>query len=160
MDKIYNGNDYAKMAGYQDIRVMLKAGKYTGYDTPYIDGEPSGTSVVAYISFGVWIAECECRGAEMVAAGEPFYCRSCGNYGNGGKGRPVTWPDNASDIEAELLRRPVIPGTGRNELERLQRSRAAIHVDGRGWLARTWLPTETLDDLREQNKALPKKRRR
>lgn len=160
MDKIYNGNDYAKQAGYQNIRAMLNAGNYSGFDTPYIDGDPSGEAVTAYISFGVWIAECECRGAEMVAPGEPFYCRSCGNYGNGGRGRPVLWPENAADIEAELLRRPVIPGTGRNELERLQRSRAAIHVDGRGWLARTWLPTETLDDLREQNKALPKKRRR
>lgn len=159
MEKIFNGNDFANSRGFSDIRAMLRAAKYTGFDTPFVDIEPTGEPVGAFVSFGIWIAKCECNGAEYVAPGQPFYCASCGNYANGGKPRPVIFPNNAHEIETELLKRPVLNGLARNEFERAQRARAVVQTE-KGFLSRTWLLGESIADLRNQNKELPKKRRR
>jgi hypothetical protein len=159
IDKILNANDFAQSKGFTTSQDMLRAHDYRSYDTPYVDVEPEGDPVVAFISFGFWIAECECRGAEYVAPGQPFYCMSCGNYAAGGKPRPVIFPENMQAIEAEILRRPVTQGTGRNQFERAQRSRAVVSTE-RGWLSRTWQPGETIEDLKAQNKNLPSRRRR
>lgn len=157
-DKIMNGNDFAQSKGFTTLREMLTAFDYRSYDTPYKAGETQGEPVTAYISFGFWIAECECRGAEYVAPGQPFYCMSCGNTANGGFARPVIFPDNITEIEAEVLRRPVTQGTGRNQFERVQRARAIVSTE-QGWLSRTWHPGETIEDLKLQNKNLPRRRR-
>lgn len=159
MEKILDANDYAQTRGFITIRDLLKARDYKTFDTPFQDAEPMGVPVVAFVSFGFWIALCECNGAEYVAPGEPFYCHSCGNYANSGKPRPVIFPENKADIERELLRRPVFAGTGRNVFERTQRQRAAVQND-KGFLSRTWLPLETLDDLKQQNEAIPKRKKR
>lgn len=159
MDKILNGNDYAKTNGFSSLREMLRARDYRMFDTPFQDVSVSGNAAMAFISFGIWIAQCECNGAEYVAPGEPFYCQSCGNNATGGSPRPVQFPDDAKEIEVELLRRPVTAGAGRNEFERNQRQRAVIQTES-GWLSRTWLLGETLNDLREQNKVIPKRRKR
>lgn len=159
MDKILNGNDYAKTNGFSSLREMLRARDYRMFDTPFHDTVMSGKPVMAFVSFGIWIAICECNGAEYVAPGEPFYCQSCGNNATGGAPRPVEFPADAKEIESELLKRPVIVGAGRNEFERTQRQRAAIN-DERGWLSRTWLPSETLSDLKKQNKVIPTRRKR
>lgn len=159
MDKILDANDYAKCNNYLSLREMLKARNYQMFDTPFLDTGTTGKSVTAFVSFGFWIARCECNGAEYVAPGEPFYCQSCGNYENGGQPRPVIFPEDKQQIEDELLRRPIMHGTGRNIVERTQRQRAVIQTE-KGWLSRTWLPEETLDDIKEQNKILPRKKRR
>lgn len=158
-DKILDANDYARANGFLSIHDMLAARDYTRYDTPFKNVEPAGAPVRAFVSFGAWIASCECNGAEYVAPGEPFYCQSCGNYQNGGIGRPVEFPDDRDDIERELLRRPVVFGTGRNEFERMQRQSAAISTE-HGYMSRTWLLTETVAELKRQNKHLPKKVRK
>lgn len=158
-DKILNANDYAKLNGFASWRAMLKARDYRMFDTPYFDADAAGKPVQAFISFGFWIAKCECNGAEYVSPGEPFYCQSCGNFETRGTPRPVTFPVDMAAIEAELLRRPVTAGFGRNDFERTQKQRAVIQTES-GWLTRTWLPDETLEDLKEQNKSLPKRKKR
>lgn len=159
MEKILDGNDFAQIHGKTNLRDLLRSKSYTGYDTPYKDGDPVGDPVTAFVSFGFWIAQCECNGAEYVAPEQPFYCQSCGNFANGGKPRPVIFPHDKAQIEKLLLSRPVITGTGRNVFERTQRQRAIAKTDN-GWLTRTWLPTETTADLAEQNKNLPARKRR
>lgn len=159
MDKIYNANDYAQARGFDNLRSMLSSNSYSGYDTPFANVEPAGEPIIAFVSFGFWIGKCECNGAEYTAQGEPFYCMSCGNYANAGIPRPVVFPDNISEIETELLRRPILEGTGRNAFERAQRARAVVNSE-HGYLSRTWLPSETIEDLRAQNKNLPRKRRK
>lgn len=157
MEKILDGNDYAKAQGFENMREMLKSKQYNGFDTPYVDVTPEGTAVSAYISFGFWIATCECNGAEYVAPEQPFYCHSCGNFENNGKPRPVIFPEEKAKIESELLKRPVSNGPGRNSFERTQRQRAVINVNS-AWLSRTWYPNETVADLKEQNKNIPRRK--
>ena len=159
MEKILDGNDYAQSLGKPSLRELLKSAKYERFDTPYKDVEPTGKPVFAFVSFGFWVASCECNGAEYVADGQPFYCMSCGNYEYGGIPRPVIFPENRAEIEAELLRRPITMSTGRNAWERAQRARAATQTPA-GWLSRTWLAGETVKDLKTQNAILGKRRRR
>jgi hypothetical protein len=159
MDKILDGNDFARLQGFSDLRDFLRKKKYAGYDTPYQDVAPEGKPVTAFVSFGFWIAQCECNGAEYVAEGQPFYCHSCGNADNGGKPRLVIFPHDKAQIEKLLLSRPVINGNGRNIFERVQRQRALVQTEY-GWLTRTWLPSETTKDLAAQNKELPSRKRK
>lgn len=69
-----------------------------------LDGEPTGTPVVARIWQGQWIADCECNGACFVDPEEPiFFCFTCGNRANGQQPRPVIFPPEAERKEIERL---------------------------------------------------------
>ena len=104
----------------------------------------------AYVNQGRWIATCHCGGAEAVDPDEPFfYCFVCGNRSTDGNPRLVIFPKDKEQIEAELLKRPVIEMQGRNAVERAFQALPAV-----GRLARNWTPDETLDDLRQQNEGL------
>lgn len=62
----------------------------------------SGDPVTARVDHGRWIADCECRGAEYVDPEEPmFWCFSCQNLANGGKARPVKFPDGKKRAKIE-----------------------------------------------------------
>lgn len=109
--------------------------------------------VTARILMGQWIADCECGGAEFVAADEPFFfCFSCLNRVDDYALRPVVFPTEWEAIEALLLERPVDDRRGLSDLERAYNAKALIHVEGKGPLVRSWDAGETLDDLIEQNK--------
>ncbi len=37
-----------------------------------------GTTILAYVAQGRWVASCACNGAELVALGQEMLCGSCG----------------------------------------------------------------------------------
>lgn len=86
-----------------------------------------GTAVQVYASHGRWVVSCpDCNSAVLAPATDlRFMCVECANAANGGRFRPVVWPDHRADIEWLLEMRPKT--------------------------AQNWLPSETLDDLAEQN---------
>jgi hypothetical protein len=93
-------------------------------------GEATGTPVLAEVNHGRWIAHCECGGAEVVDPDDPvFFCLSCLNADNGRGLRPVEFP---------------------SEKERLQIAEVLLHRKERR--SRGWLPTETVGDLKRQNR--------
>lgn len=163
MDKIINAKDYMLREGVKTIKErinkirkeMIKRGVL---DTPFIDCEPVGKPVCAEINFSQWVARCECGGAESVCQEEPiFYCFSCGNYENHGKPRTVIFPSKKEikEIEEILLKRPVITRRGTHIIERTINAEPAI-IDKEGVLSRSWLPGETIDDLRKENESIKK----
>lgn len=85
-------------------------------------------TIKAEINHGHWIARCNfCAGAEEVDPQEDvFYCLSCGMMENASKPMQVEFPPNKADIEEILLKRPI--GN------------------------RNWIWTETLAQLRGENK--------
>jgi len=120
------------------------------FDIASLDN-PSGAAVRARIDQGRWIADCECGGASFVDPDfQSFMCFSCGNRENGGRARPVEFPADRAAIEAVILARPVNDMAGLTDTDRAGMARPMIIVDGKGGLARNWLPGETVADLREQ----------
>lgn len=65
---------------------------------------------VAYVNHGRWVADCPtagCGGAMLVLNGGEFLCGTCFNAEIGGEYRPIVWPDDAAEIEALLVVRPL-----------------------------------------------------
>jgi hypothetical protein len=156
-EKIITAKDYAMREGAASVKerienICKKQGK--GNETP-IAGEPKGKPVNAEINFGQWIARCpDCKGAEAVDPNEPiFYCFSCGNFTNGGHPRPVNFPPEKERkaIEKEILKRPVKVGMGTHYIERLTMAIPVV-MTKEGLLSRSWMPGETLDEIKRQNK--------
>jgi len=156
--KIINAKDYMKREGVKTMKerinkICSRMVKNGSLDTPFVDCEPIGKPVYAKVNMGQWLAQCECGGAESVDPDEPiFYCFSCGNYENHGKPRKVIFPSKKEimEIESVLLRRPVKVRGGTHEIERT--ILAEPLVDEKGVLSRSWLPGETVDHLRKENK--------
>ena len=91
--------------------------------------EVIGLAVVALVSHGRWIAECECKSAQLLDPDDQkFFCIRCFNVNNDGGWRPVQWPANRNAIEQVLLARP-------------------------DFAIRNWLPTETVEMLQAENEA-------
>ena len=154
-EKIITAKDYAMREGAKTVRERIeimckKMGKNN--DSP-IRGEPKGKPVKAEINFGQWIARCpDCKGAEAVDPDEPiFYCLSCGNFRNGGQPRPVEFPPDYKAIEREILKRPVKVGMGTHYIERLTMAVPMVMTD-EGLLSRSWVPGESLEEIKRQNK--------
>ena len=161
IDRIITAKDYAQREGAKTVRERIekiceKMRLRNVMDTP-INGKPKGKPVSAELNFGQWIAKCpDCPGAEAVDPDEPiFYCFSCGNFSNGGQPRAVIFPPEKERkaIEKEILKRPVKVGRGTHDIERLTLAEPMAR-DEKGLLSRSWLPGETLDDIKEQNKSL------
>ena len=161
---VITGLDFAKALGcrsmaerYEKItRRIINQG--VPIDTPFINTRPTG-KVYAEIEFGRWVVKCtECNGQEIVEPDEPiFYCLSCGNRENQGKPKKVIFPEEINRIERQVMRRPVDDSYGRNKMERAFNAKPLVFdlVDGElRPLSRTWLPQETLRDLRQQNEIL------
>lgn len=70
------------------------------------DWEMCDQPVTAWVNQGNWAANCECGGSMIVEPGEPYICPDCVNAAQGGKARPVIWPDEKKDIEDILVMRP------------------------------------------------------
>lgn len=65
---------------------------------------PDAAAVVAVMNYGRWLATCDCSAAVMLFRGTPgkwFWCPACGNAATGGKLRPVAWPANRDQIDAD-----------------------------------------------------------
>ena len=154
-DRIYTALDYAQRAGVETVKDRIKllqkqhVRKKIRVKVTHLD-KPRGKPVKARIWQGIWIADCECGGAEFVSPDEPiFFCWGCGNQNNSGACRPVEFPENREKIEAKILERPVQKRYGLDELSRAEGAQAAITVDGYR-LARCWMPDETMQDLKDQ----------
>ena len=97
--------------------------------------DPQG-EVQALVNHGRWIAKCPnpgCGGALVVSAQDPiFLCTDCGSEENGGRSYTVRFPDEKEAVERELMKRPVVARKATN---------------------RNWLPGETVDKLRDENRA-------
>lgn len=118
-----------------------------------------GKAVLARIWQGQWVAECDvCGGNEFVDPEEPvFFCFGCGNRENNSYLRPVTFPENWQEVEALVLERPVRDRRGVTDLERAGLALPAVVVktdDGQFPLVRSWMPGETVEELRRQNSVL------
>lgn len=143
------------------LRWREKQHREKGFAIPvYGIDKPQGTPVQARIWQGQWIAECDvCGGCEFISPDEPlFFCFGCTNRINGHYVRPVIVPANYKQIEAEVLKRPVDDAMGTTDLERAGLARAQVIVvldNGIELpLTRSWNPSETIDDLKNQNSLL------
>jgi hypothetical protein len=163
MDRIIRARDYAQREGVRSVveriaRISAQMVARRLLDTPFVGGAPVGKPVVAEINHGQWIAYCECGGAEAVDPTEPiFYCFNCGNRATKGRLRAVAFPLNIEEIEAILLERLLEDGGGANEIDRVFLARPLVGVvNGEPVVMhRSWLPGETMDDLRTQNALIP-----
>lgn len=135
MDKIFTATDRAQELGHDNYFSLLES--IMKREIPReIEGEP----VYARVDFGRWLADCECGGASYVdPEKDGFFCGACKN--NGGKLRPVIFPENYKEIETELLLRVVYLPTGKKGTQ------ASINAKG---LSRSWTRPETVKDLQEQ----------
>lgn len=157
MNRIFTARDYAlKRDGVKTVRERIRKWQEKHRKNGIIvnikdlDKPGTGTPVMAQIWQGTWIAKCECGGAEFVDPKEPiFFCWSCGNRSNDNKCRPVDFPDKHEKIEEKILERPVNDIRGLDELQQAEAAMPLIFVEGQG-LSRSWVPGETLKDLKDQ----------
>ena len=86
------------------------------------------TPYPAIVDHGRWIAKCQnCNGAENVSEDDPvMMCFSCGNEHLSGRLAVVQFPEDRKEAEELLMARPKP--------------------------MRNWLPHETVDDLRNENR--------
>ena len=114
---LHRAQSVAALAARQDeaFRVAREHGVEI---VPHDDPRP----LVARVDHGRWIGDCDCgSGVALERAWPEARCFGCG-----ARYATVVWPVQADQIEAALLKRPVM-GT------------------------RNWLPTETVGDLRAEN---------
>lgn len=144
MEKIFSGNDKANELGFKNFREMMRG---LAARRGFVPGaEIGGENVFARVDFGRWIADCECGAANYVEPSDPVYlCSTCGNAVSGGKWRRVKFPDNRSEIEAELMGRDVLVNLKLKPIDR-----AINAVSALPGLARSWNPGETVELLRRQ----------
>jgi hypothetical protein len=164
-DKIFTVHDMMRIEGHIALKDrIVKRSRKMGLKVNFSQDE-NDKPVKAKINMGRWVADCDgCQGAEYVSPDHPiFFCLSCGNYRQAGRVRHVIFPKDYEDIEAEILKRPVVTGGG-NPIKRALEATAAYNEiglpynrsDGLRPLTRCWEPDETLADIKKQNKALPK----
>ena len=88
------------------VMVLVRKGYQEGQARAMLSKKPDKRTraVDAEISWGRWIAICECGGAEVVDPDDPFFfCLSCENEKQNGKLRPVNFPDNIRAFEERAL---------------------------------------------------------
>lgn len=114
-----------KAGGYRAFVNRLMRDRWGVVPTWEIDKK--APPVYAWVNQSSWAGDCECRGSIVVEPGEPYICPDCGNAFYGGKARRVIFPKKRAEIEELLLARPYPKN-------------------------RNWLTTETVSDLKRQNK--------
>lgn len=138
MDKIFTARDDAKRKKFASVQAyvrglsvqMAQRGLIAfPWDGRTVTGEP----VEAIIDHGRWLAICDvCQGVEYVDPETPiFFCCRCGN-GDSRAARPVNFPLNREEVEAELLKIEIEPGFGRSEIERIMNGK------GKDGMVRNW----------------------
>jgi hypothetical protein len=140
MDKIFTARDDAKRKKFPSVTAYVRglsvmAAQRGAIAFPWDGRTVNGEAVEAFVDHGRWLAQCPiCNGAEYVDAETPiFFCCSCGN-GDVRSARPVKFPSNREEVEAELLKIEIEPGYGRSEIERMMNGKGK---DGR---VRSWTP--------------------
>lgn len=167
VDRIIRMRDYSlryggggTVRGFVRVwRERMRNGSGVVINVRGLDEDARGKAVLARIWQGQWVAECDaCGGNEFVDPGEPvFFCFGCGNRENNSYLRPVEFPENWAEIEAVILERPVRDRRGVTDLERagLAQPAVIVKVDGVPFpLVRSWMPGESVDELRKQNNVL------
>jgi hypothetical protein len=148
MEKIFSGNDKARELGFKSFREMTiglaeRKGLKPGVET-------DKSRVYARVDFGRWIADCECGAANYVEPSDPVYfCATCGNAASGGKWRGVVFPENRAEIEAELLKRDVLVNPKMKPIDGAINAKSVLPG-----LARSWMPGETVELLKNQRSAV------
>jgi len=152
MEEILNGKHVAiahKERSFRDWILHISAEKYQKniIQFPFTGNIAEKKTVNARVDFGRWMADCpDCNGCEYVDPDDPFFfCLSCGNVMLEGYARKVIFPKNMTDIEAELIRRPVDDRIGANAVNKAMRSKPIYPG-----LSRSWNPGESVADLKKQ----------
>lgn len=168
VQRLITAKDYCAREGAKSIkdRIMklhARRQKKSKIPLPIKIDDLSQRTVKARIELGQVIADCECGGAEFVDRDEPiFYCFQCFNRKDGGALRPVIFPSDSdwAEISRLVLMRPVDDIRGLDDADRAANAKAIIYIesaDGRHLpLTRTWMPGETIDNLRAENLAVEK----
>ena len=160
---ICTGLGLAKLYGSPTFEAFIKKRCHKlgrRLETPYQDGV-EGEAVVAFVDNARWSARCpDCNAQDYVTPEELiFYCFSCGNRETGGHPRPVIFPNDKErlNIEKILMARPVVVKVGINQFDRALNARPVARLPGGLGIGRSWTPDETIDDLVDQNKMIPRK---
>lgn len=155
MGKIITALDIARRDGKQNVRdwvkfMSLNLAQRGKLASPWL-GKISGKPVAARIDFGRWIADCPyCGGAEYIDPDDPFiFCLSCNMVDNKGAALPVIIPPDRDIIESLVLARPVHNKNLGNAIQNALLAKPVI-----GGLSRSWNAQESVEDLRNQNKAI------
>lgn len=154
MNRLITAKDVAKRDGMVSVGAWIRAAAgrqvqlkriKVAWDGRTVHGEP----VQAFVDFGRLLAQCPvCGRHEYVDPDEPiFYCTTCGNDGSAAA-RPVQFPEDWQRVEAALLAREIVPGFGRNDIERAYNSKPT-------GLPREWRPGTTADQLELENNPPP-----
>ena len=106
MSKVITAMDMAKKEGSGSV--IERIGKFAQlFGNKFVTDRTAGNPVFARIDYGRWLADCECGGAEYVDPETPvFFCQACGNRSTSGRARPVIFPENREQIEAETMEKP------------------------------------------------------
>lgn len=143
MDKIFTGLDRAKELGFTSYRDYLTA-LGIKYNHRW-NGKANDKTVTARVDFGRWLADCQCGAAQYVEPEQPFYCAECGMAWNDNLACQVIFPGIKQEVEEELMERPTLK-RGRKDQKTIQAPPAEPG------LARSWNPTESVAELKEQRK--------
>lgn len=95
---------------------------------------PPIEALEVYANEGRWVVECpDCNGAQLASRTDRrFMCNECANVAIGGLWRPVIWPADVEEIEAELsTRRPKNQHWRPGETAAHLRAENAAHGGGR-----------------------------
>lgn len=137
MNKIYDLTDKAKEEGFdtpEDYhRGFVRKARAEKFLQPWTGRTTKSNPVFAFVDRGRWIAKCECGAAEWCAPEHLYWCFECGNLETDGKARPVKFPTDKDDIEAELLKRDIIIGAGKTPIQKTLAARPAVERLGREW---------------------------
>lgn len=104
--KIFTGDDRARELGFKSYREFVtKFAARMNYTIE--EGIADDMPLNAFVTGGRWVAQCECGDCYYVSPTDPlgFCYGGCGNAVQGGKLRPIVFPDNRAEIEAALLER-------------------------------------------------------
>ncbi len=99
-----NSNGDMTWADFMTRVVIRRAGSQGVKFNPKLSDAPP---LLAYINHGRWLADCECKGAELVFDEGLLVCLSCFNKAHGYQPRRVAFPEERLAIEALLERRPL-----------------------------------------------------
>lgn len=169
VNRIITAKDYAEREGAGSVRdrimkrhlsVQRKAKQPLAIRMDDFSPRP----VTARIEMGAAIADCECGTCEFVDPDEPiFYCFGCFNRLDGGRLRPVTFPEKTvwDEISRLVLLRPVDDIRGKDDCDRAYNARALILLEKEDGvhlpLTRSWRMPESIEDLhKEQDEAIEK----
>jgi len=150
--KLINGQSVAQENNCNTYREYIAKLHTINKKRPSWNGVIDSKKIVyARVDFGRWLADCpDCNGAEYVDHDDPFFfCLSCGNKAINGNAYTVIFPSNLDEIEDELLQRPVLDTIGNTDSEKALNAKSLLIG-----LSRSWVPGETIEDMKKQKKVL------